>query len=117
MESFHWPEFNFTEWMTLNEEDPEAFEQRRLKWINQTIEAAPEDYQQRLRGLMFQVDMKRKQAKNPLQACILISQMMWQSTADLKVFLEDLGCLMHNPELLENRRKIQSAEILAFPQN
>lgn len=111
--NFHLDEFDFNEWKALYENDPDAFEKKRQKWVKSLIQSAPSQYQRRLKGLMFQVDAERARAKTPVQACINISQMMWSSTADLKCFLEDLACQLQNPKALEERKKYD-AVVLNF---
>jgi len=113
--SFHLEEFDFQEWKTLYQNDPEAFESKRQQWIDSLIDSAPEEYQRRLKGLMFQVETTRQRSKNPVQSCMNISKMMWTSTADLRCFLEELACQLKNPKALAEREK-RSADILDFCQ-
>ena len=106
-------EFDFSAWKTLYENDPHAFERQRQQVIDQFIQAAPEEYQHRLNGLMFRINAVRSRSSNPMHACLEMSKMMWNSVADLKLFLEDLGYAIHNKEIVEKRRK-SSAVILQF---
>jgi len=75
---------DFDEWAALARSDPAAFEQRRRAAIESYIAAAPEEHQQRLRGVQFRVDMERARASNPLSATIRISNMMWSSFGELR---------------------------------
>ncbi|MCW8880182.1 MAG: DUF3135 domain-containing protein [Kangiellaceae bacterium] len=106
-------EFDFSAWKTLYENDPLAFEQQRQQVIDELIQSAPEEYQHRLNGLMFRVNAVRSRASNPMHACLEISKLMWNSVADLRAFLEDLGYVIHSNEIIEKRSK-SSAVILQF---
>ncbi|WP_168204087.1 DUF3135 domain-containing protein [Aliikangiella coralliicola] len=110
---FHVRRFNFNEWKKLYETDPVAFEARRERWIEDIINSSSERCQHRLRGLMFQINTIRSQANNPMQACIEISEMMWNSLNDLRCFLEELKYTVDTGDLLE-KRKQNSAVILKF---
>lgn len=69
--------FDFDAWASLAQRDPEAFEVKRRDMIEQHIERAPEALRQRLRSFQWRIDMERRRSANPLQACIRISNMMW----------------------------------------
>lgn len=109
-------EFDFDEWMTLNQNDPEAFERRRQELIEATIQAAPEEQQRRLKGVMFQVEMERRKAATPLDACMKVSSMMWEKFDEMRVNLNALA----NPEALAEEQLKQAeqlakkADIIAF---
>jgi len=66
--------FNLNEWFKLAEEDIEAFEVEREKLLKAFIESGCNKRQ--LNGLQFRINMERRRAKNPLDACIRISKMM-----------------------------------------
>lgn len=83
-------EFDFDTWMDLAKKDPEAFEKKRQSLIKSTIDKAPEELQQRLTGLQWTVDCKIKASKNPLDACVKISQMMMDSVYEEGGLLEAL---------------------------
>ncbi len=109
-------EFNFEQWRTLYETDPEAFEAKRLEVIERTILQAPEAHQRRLRGLMFEVEARRARAKTPMESCIAISSMMWDKFEQLRVQLNKLS----DPEALDNvmsgelEKPKSSARVIAF---
>ncbi len=83
--------FDFDEWMLLHARDPQAFERRRREWVEQIIESAPVEHRRRLRGLMFQVDMERRRAANPMDSCMRISALMWDKFGDLKSHLNAMA--------------------------
>lgn len=86
--------FDFDEWADIYKRDPEAFERRRAEWIHQYIESAPPHLQPRLRGVMFRVDAERRLARNPIDACVRLTAMMWDSFTDMQ---RELGCARQSP--------------------
>jgi len=100
---------SFDELMRLASLEPEKLESLRKSWVDNVITNAPENYQRRLRGLQFQIDMERERASNPMSSCIRISQMMHEGLANLREALnqpEDENMVEDNPA---------SAEVLHFP--
>lgn len=75
----------------MAESDPQAFEAMRQQMIDEVIEEAPEAHKRRLVGLQWRVDQERKLAKNPLAACIRISDLMWDSVTGEGGLLEHLN--------------------------
>lgn len=86
-------QFDFDVWAQLAKNDPEAFEAKRLSMIEELIEQAPPALQQRLRGLQWRIDVERERSKTPLQACIRISNMMWDMIYADRGFLWSLQVL------------------------
>ena len=80
-----WPSFD--QLKEIAERSPEELEQFRLNEVNALIASAPEEMQQRLKGLQFQIDCKRRLHKTPLASCISISQMMQESVGRLNAVL------------------------------
>lgn len=91
--------FDFDSWAALAKEDPEAFEARRQEAINELIAKAPEELRKRLQGFQWRIDMERARCSNPLQACIRISNMMWDLVYADRGFLWSLQVLS-NPRTL-----------------
>lgn len=73
------PSFVFDEWMQLAQSDPEAFEERRRQVIEELIESAPTEMQQRLRGLQWRVDMERRDGRSASATFMRIYKMMMES--------------------------------------
>lgn len=86
-------QFDFDSLAQLAQSDPEAFEAKRLALIGKLIEGAPQELQQRLRGFQWRIDMERQRCSNPLQACIRISNMMWDMVYADRGFLWSLQAL------------------------
>lgn len=107
--------FNLDDWFRLAEEDIEAFESERLKLINQFIESGCN--KRLLNGLQFRINMERRRAKNPLDACIRISKMMnEQFYSEFCPTIKNLNRLSVNPnqehsaKIIPFKREIKSLE-------
>ncbi len=61
--------------------------------IGQLIADAPEEMRQRLRSFQWRIDMERERSDNPLQACIRLSNMMWDMVYADRGFLWSLQAL------------------------
>ncbi len=75
--------FDFDEWHELSIRSPEEFEIKRQQLCQQIIDDAPAKSQKRLKGLLFQINMQRQKSPNPMDSCIQLSNMMWDSFYDL----------------------------------
>ena len=99
--------FQFEEWASLAQSDPDAFEAKRQETIEALIAEAPEELRQRLRSFQWRIDMERNRSANPLQACIRISNMMWDMIYADRGFLWSLQA-MSDPGSLINAAPAQS---------
>ncbi len=81
----------FDDMVELARNDPQAFEDLRKRMVDEVIDEAPEENRRRLVGLQWRVDQERKLAKNPLAACIRISDLMWDSVTGDGGLLEHLN--------------------------
>ncbi|HUW49713.1 MAG TPA: DUF3135 domain-containing protein [Sulfuricella sp.] len=102
--------FDFDEWMTLAQSDPDAVEELREYAIEEVIALAPLDMQPRLRALQWRIDMERARASTPLSACIRLSNMMWKLVYDEHGLISAIRDLVHQ----ESGHPLHSADILAF---
>lgn len=82
-------DFDFDEWALLARTAPDEFEQRRRALIE--IEILRSDNVRRMRGLQWRIDLERSRARNPLDACVRLSNMMWDSFMDLNHALNDFA--------------------------
>jgi hypothetical protein len=76
-----WPTID--ELIRLSQENPEQLDALRQREIERIISSAAKHNQQRLRGLQFQIDCKRQVCKNPVSACVTLSEMMMDSLTRL----------------------------------
>ena len=79
--------FDFDEWAMLARTAPDEFEQRRRAVIESLISSS--DHVRRLRGLQWRIDLEISRARNPMDACVRLSNMMWDSFMDLNHALND----------------------------
>jgi len=85
---------DFDQFSKLAKSDPEAFEAKRAEVIEQVIQRMPAHKQHRMRCLQWKIDQVRRQAGNPMAACIKLSEMMWDSlvgSGGLREVLERVG--------------------------
>ncbi|MBI2779584.1 MAG: DUF3135 domain-containing protein [Gammaproteobacteria bacterium] len=111
--------FDFDEWMTLAKTDPEAFAVRRREAIESVLASAPEERQQRLRGLQWSIDMELQKCSNPMQGCMRLFNRMWDSVYGEKGLLNALlllGELESYPSSKKqpDNKPLESATILPF---
>lgn len=109
----------------MAENNPSELEKLRTSLSEEIINSASKRSQKRLRGIQFKIDATRENAKNPLAACIAISDMMQQSFENLRNALNSvenihLDADKHLPkpnyEAYSNKEKPkQSAQIIQFP--
>lgn len=69
----------FDELRNLSENHPERFEQLRAELIEDCIRSSSKGSQDRLRGLQFVIDTRRRLASNPVKALLEIQEMMHES--------------------------------------
>lgn len=95
---------DFDELLFLANNKPDDLERLRKQLIEEAIQDAPPEYQRRLRGIQFQVDMKIRQSANPMSACVAISELMYESLHQLQLTLND-------PEQAQATRKRLQGEL------
>lgn len=81
------PEFDTL--VKMAQESPDELEALREEMVESVISSARQDFQRRLRGLQFQIDMTRAKSKTPLAACIRITELMYDSFHDLHTRLNE----------------------------
>ena len=74
----------FDELKEMAAKRPEELESLRQRMTDDILRDAPPERRRRLLGIVFRIDAERRRAKNPLQACIKISQMMMDSALELR---------------------------------
>ena len=110
----------FDELVKLAQEDPKALEALRKQHVEQLINSAPEGTQTRLKGLQFQIDAHRAiHTDSPMGACMKISQMMHESFAELRGWLNQISNLNDPLREIASESAQQEgdkiANVLAFP--
>ncbi|MBX9965318.1 MAG: DUF3135 domain-containing protein [Burkholderiales bacterium] len=109
-------EFDWDAWSELARSDPAAFEEKRKQAVAALIAAAPEKHRQRLTGLQSRIDLERQRSSSALGACIRISNLMWESFAELQRALDVLtDTLQPGVRPVPALRPATNAQILPFP--
>lgn len=99
----------------LASEDPEALETLRTRLVAEVIDRAPIHQRAQLQGLQFVLDMERRRAKNPMQCCIRMSQLMHERVERLRECLKDT-LYYDGPTAVSTRtEQTHNAVILEFP--
>lgn len=107
---------SFDELKTMAAERPEELENLRKRMTDEILRDAPEDRRRRLEGIVFRINAERLRSKNPLQACIRISQMMMDSVVELRDAVNALGSQPRAPSLpqLVAADKPRVAQVIPF---
>jgi hypothetical protein len=103
---------DFDEAAALARQDPEAYERYRLDAVEALITRASMKNQQHLRRLQWRIDQERKRAPNAAAACVKIYQMMWDTFAGDKGFV-DIICNGNYPSRNANDTT-PKAKVLSF---
>ena len=106
---------DFDEWMVLAKNSPDEFEEKRREHIELFFENIPEEKQDRLKGLQWQIDQMRKLSRSPMASCIAISNMMWDSVQHLNECQYELVNTTLGRGSKNNKPKPASATILPMP--
>jgi len=73
------PKFDFDAWVKLARQDPQAFEDKRKRIIEEAIQGASAHKQQRLRCLQWKLDKIRETSRTPMIACLHINRLLWEN--------------------------------------
>ncbi len=107
------PRIEFDAWASLAQENPQAFEQKRIRVLEQAMLEAPLRLQHRLRCLQWKLDRIRETSANPLAASIRMQQLLWDSLTGSQGLLARLQGV-ENPALVAGAGG-PTAKILEFP--
>jgi hypothetical protein len=106
---------NFDKLVTLAKQDPKRLDALKRDITEAWIEQAPVEYQRRLRGIQFQIDMEVQRAKNPMDACIRVSNMMHDSFAELRDRLNEMAQTGPRYQVEdESTPALRTAQVLPF---
>ncbi|HAJ92403.1 MAG TPA: DUF3135 domain-containing protein [Gammaproteobacteria bacterium] len=84
------PKFDFDAWVKLARQDPQAFEEKRNRIIEDAIKKAPAHQQQRLRCLQWKLDKIRETSRTPMLACLHINRLLWENVTGTHGLLNSL---------------------------
>lgn len=72
-------ELDFDALLKLYQTDPDAFEQYRQDKIEELIKSAPEEQQDRLRAMMWNIETRMRNMRDPMQRLNYAFSEMWDS--------------------------------------
>lgn len=75
---------DFEDLRTLASNNPEEFDRICRAEINRVIDSAPEDIQQRLKGMQFIIDTKLNMTNGAVQRYNLMVEMFWEGFLKFK---------------------------------
>jgi len=105
--------FDFDTWVNLARQNPQAFEEKRNRIIEDAILGAPAHKQQRLRCLQWKLDKIWETSRTPMIACLHINRLLWENVTGKYGLLNSLQQLQsEHPERPEYRRGQTKAEII-----
>ncbi len=105
-------DFDFDEWAKLARDNPEAYEDKRRKMLEEVIKSTSPEIKRRMQGLQWKIDQIRSTSANPMASCLKISQMMWDSVLGEEGLLENMERLNSPDGLKEKSRPKPSAEVI-----
>lgn len=104
--------FHFHEWAFLAKVDPEAFEIRRRKTLDQFLQDSSDRQRMLGKRLQREIDTERRLAGNPQLALAAISTMLWRQASFLCDGLNDLSDYMKELERANVPGALPPAELL-----
>ena len=85
---------------------PDQLELLRSEMIDEMIDNAKPEHQQRLKGLQFTIDMEIKRSPNTYISCMKISSLMHDSMSRLRSFFDENGELQDTRDHSEPSAKV-----------
>jgi hypothetical protein len=100
--------------VSLYKQDPAAYDDFRLKLLNDEVEAAPPERRPALRRTLYKIEVARKKSKSPLEAAIMAYLMLCESTSQLRAEISKLHYLASSMEaaLIIEHIQLQSKNVL-----
>lgn len=112
MSSNNSSDFDFGVWMQLAQRDPEAFEQKRQQEIAAFMTELDPESRTRMEKLQWRIDKERERSSSPMESCLRIHNMMWDSVYGERGLLYGLELLIQACEMREVKE--HKARILDF---
>lgn len=84
--------------VSLYQKDPVAYDDFRLKLLNDEVDAAPPERRPALRRTLCKIETARKKANSPLEAAIMAYLMLCESTSQLRTEISKLHYLASSME-------------------
>ena len=99
---------NFDTLVAFYQKDPAAYEDFRMKFLNDEIAAASPQHRAALQQTLSRIEIARGKAKTPLEAATAAFAMMCESAIQLRTEIRKLHCLtsgMQASLIIENARQ------------
>ena len=107
------PDFDALKMLAVT--DPDQLDSLQRNMNDQLIDSAPDSIRDRLRGILFQIDMQRRLSKDSMQLCEKISEIMHDSVRDLRDALtKDSGSRKSKARDPGQDAESKSATVLRF---
>ena len=101
---------DFDGWLKLAADDPEKFEVLRKEYLGDYIaQVSTERRRTQLSCLQWRIDQERQMSANPMDACVRINGMMWDTFAGERGLAEKLHQMSY-----ETAVDLPSAKIVPF---
>ncbi len=110
-------EFDFDEWARLAKEDPDAYEDKREKMVQEVIDSTSPEVKRRMQGLQWKIDQIRSTSTNPMSSCLKISQMMWDNVLGKDGLLDHMRQLSDPKQIPKMDKPKESAAIIDIRSN
>ncbi|MBL1294445.1 MAG: DUF3135 domain-containing protein [Thiotrichales bacterium] len=104
--------FDFDTWMQLFEEDPAAFEAKRQGEIDQFMSGLSDKSRDRMGKLQWRINKERERSSSPMESCLRVHNMMWDSVYGERGLLYGLELLIETCETREIRQP--TGQVLEF---
>jgi hypothetical protein len=72
-------------------EDPQQFEEERLRLIRETIEGFAGEHRQKAYGLQFRIDCQLRRYKDPVMRMNKMVEIFWEGVYDFQEAMNDPG--------------------------
>ena len=106
-------DLSFDDWCEMHRNDPQRFENCRLKVLNDMIDSAPPESQPRLRGLMFRMEGEARRSRSRMGYNLRLSAMMMEMLDDMRAQIH-LLCAGDISDLEKQMSQQRSAEVVPF---
>ena len=88
-------------------EDPQQFEEERLRLISETIESFAGEHRQKAYGLQFRIDCQLRRYKDPVMRMNRMVEIFWEGVYDFQEAMND-------PDGYRSRRENAGPKVLPF---
>jgi len=106
---------DFDTLMEMAKNAPDQLESLRSEMIQEVIDDAEPEHQQRLKGLQFTIDMEIERAPNSYVSCMKLSALMHNSMSRLRSYFDENGEIQEPSDQTEQAKA--TAKVICFEQS